>query len=103
VTTLSAVTLADVVITHELDERPASAVDSTETKQAILELAARMAEGPDQVLPSFVDLAMQMTGSVAAGISISEPPLFRWAFLRGSLATFEGATTPRDSARAVSR
>lgn len=95
-TTLSAVTLADVVITHELDERPASAVDSTETKQAILELAARMAEGPDQVLPSFVDLAMQMTGSVAAGISISEPPLFRWAFLRGSLATFEGATTPRD-------
>jgi two-component sensor histidine kinase len=96
VTTINAVTLADVVITDELDQRPAPETNPSGIKQAILELAARMAEGPEKVLPRFVDLAMEMTGSVAAGISIAEPPVFRWAFLRGSLAAFEGATTPRN-------
>jgi two-component sensor histidine kinase len=92
----TAVTLADVLVTHELAQRPVPTRNDPGTKQAILELAALMADGPDEVLPRFVDLAMEMTGSVSAGISIAEPPVFRWAFLRGTLAAFEGATTPRN-------
>lgn len=59
-----------------------------------------MVDGPEKVLPRFVELAMQVTEGVSAGISIAElnvrPPSFRWAFLQGSLAAFEGTTTPRD-------
>lgn len=96
----AAVTLQDVIVTRELDRRPAPDSDHARVNSAIQELAARMAYSPEEVLPRFVDLAMALGGGVAAGISIFEcnarPQVFRWAFLRGSLATFEGATTPRD-------
>lgn len=43
---------------------------------------------------------MEMTGSVSAGISLleSEPPsaIFRWHYVHGLLAPFNGAVTPRD-------
>ena len=59
-----------------------------------------MMDGPAEVLPRFVDLAMNMAEGVSAGLSLyeesSEPKVFRWCYLRGTLATFEGATTPRD-------
>jgi two-component sensor histidine kinase len=94
------VTIDEVIITRELAERPASPSDHRQIKQAIQELAAHMIDGPDEVLPRFVELAMEMGGGVSAGISIAEldasPPIFRWAFLKGSLSVFEGATTPRD-------
>ncbi len=59
-----------------------------------------MVDGPEKVLPRFVELAMQVTGGVSSGISVADlnanPPIFRWAFLKGTLAAFEGATTPRN-------
>ena len=59
-----------------------------------------MMDGPAEVLPRFVDLAMNMAEGVSAGLSLyeegSEPKVFRWCYLRGTLAAFEGATTPRD-------
>jgi two-component sensor histidine kinase len=77
--------VADVYITGEL---------------ALQELAARMADHPEDVLPKFVDLAMEMTGGVAAGLSLYEenpaPGVFRWRYLRGTLTSFDGATTPRN-------
>ena len=94
------VSLEDVIVTRELDRRAAPASDHAQIKRAIQDIATTMAEGADVVLPRFVDLAMELGEGVAAGISIFEPeaqpPVFRWAFLRGSLAAFEGATTPRD-------
>jgi two-component sensor histidine kinase len=68
-------------------------------KRPLQELAARMLERPEEVLPRFVDLAMEMTGAVSAGLSLYEGDdtrEFRWRYLRGLLSTFEGATTPRD-------
>jgi hypothetical protein len=54
-------------------------------KLALQDLAARMADQPEQVLPRFVDLAMEMAGGVSAGLSLYEetPPLrvFRWQYL----------------------
>lgn len=59
-----------------------------------------MVDGPEKVLPRFVELAMQVTDGVSSGISVADlnasPPIFRWAFLKGTLAAFEGATTPRN-------
>jgi two-component sensor histidine kinase len=90
---------ADVFITDELARRAPKKADHLQEKRALQDLAARMADDPDEVLPRFVDLAMRMTGGTSAGLSLYEeepwPGVFRWHFLRGVLSPFEGATTPR--------
>jgi two-component sensor histidine kinase len=92
---------ADLYITDELDRRQAGVADCRQEMLAILELAGRMADEPEAMLPRFVDLAMEITGASSAGISIYEPEpapgVFRWSYLRGQLARFEGALTPRHS------
>jgi two-component sensor histidine kinase len=92
--------IASVFITDELHRRPAKKVDYLQEKLALQELAARMADQPEEVLPRFVDLAMEMTGGVSAGLSLYEekpaPGVFRWQYLRGVLSPFNGATTPRN-------
>ncbi|HWK95330.1 MAG TPA: HWE histidine kinase domain-containing protein [Pseudolabrys sp.] len=92
--------IADVYITDELGHRAPTKTDYMQEKLALQELAAKMADSPEEILPRFVDLAMTMTGGVSAGLSLFEsnppPGVFRWRFLRGILAPFENATTPRD-------
>lgn len=91
---------ADLYITTQLADRKVQAADHLREKRAIQELAARMANQPEDVLPRFVDLAMELTGGIASGLSLLEdfpaPGVFRWRYLRGALAPFENATTPRD-------
>ena len=93
-------TVADVFITDQLDRRVPKKTDYLQEKLALQDLAARMADQPEEVLPRFVDLALEMTGGVSAGLSLYEadpaPGVFRWQFLRGTLEPFNGATTPRD-------
>jgi GAF domain-containing protein len=92
-------TLDKVIVTDELASRRRVEVDATRLKKALLDLASRMSEDPGEILERFVDLAMDIGGGISAGISVLEdatPSVFRWQFLRGSLAAFEGATTPRD-------
>src|SRR3990170_798450 len=88
-------------ITEELATRPPQRTDFQREKKAMLDLASRLAAASDEVLPRFVELAMEMTGAVSAGLSIfdveREPDVFRWKHLHGSLARFEGATTPRNN------
>ena len=92
--------VADVYITDELQRRVPKKADYFKEKLALQDLAAKMADRPEKVLPRFVDLAMEMTGGTSAGLSLYEenpaPGVFRWRFVRGRLAPFEGATTPRD-------
>ena len=91
---------ADLFITEALDARPVSPADYRQETLAIQSLASHMADDPDKVLASFVDIALELTGAVSGGLSLYEaepaPGVFRWHFLRGTLARFEGATTPRD-------
>jgi len=93
-------TTADVYITDELDRRAPKRTDYLQEKRALQELAAKIVDSPEQILPRFVDLAMEMTGGISAGLSLFEinpaPGVFRWRFLRGVLAPFEGVTTPRN-------
>ena len=94
-------TLIDVFVTEELAARPAKRTDCRREKKAMLDLASRLADASGEVLPRFVELAMEMTGAVSAGLSIfdaeCEPDVFRWKHLHGSLARFEGGTTPRNN------
>jgi two-component sensor histidine kinase len=92
--------IASVFITDELDRRPPKKTDYLQEKLALQDLAARMADQPEEILPRFVDLAMEMTGGVSSGLSLYEenpaPGVFRWQYLRGILSPFNGATTPRN-------
>ena len=74
--------------------------DYLREKQALQDLTSRLIGAPEDVLPRFVELAMELTGGVSAGLSLYEadpaPGIFRWTHLRGTLAAFDGATTPRN-------
>jgi two-component sensor histidine kinase len=87
-------------ITDELVLRSHKTPDYLQEKRAIQNLAARMVDRPEEVLPSLVDLAMELTGAISAGISLFEenpaPGVFRWRYLRGTLAPFDDALTPRN-------
>jgi two-component sensor histidine kinase len=95
----TAVPVSEVFITAELDKRVPQQADYLKEKLALQDLAARMADQPEEILPRFVDLAMEMAGGSSAGISLFEeepaPGVFRWCYLRGAFAPFEGTTTPR--------
>jgi two-component sensor histidine kinase len=91
---------SQMYITDELAMRPLKAANYLREKQAIQTLAAQMIDHPHDVLPRLVDLAMELTGAVSAGLSLFEenpaPGVFRWRYLHGTLAPFEDATTPRN-------
>ena len=90
---------SDLIITRELQTRPQKKTDYRREKLAVEDLASRMIDRPQDILPRFVELAQDMTGAVSSGLSLYEdtpaPGVFRWKHLHGSLARFEGATTPR--------
>jgi len=61
-----------------------------------------MADQPEEVLPRFVDLAMEMAGGVSAELSLYEetpaPGVFRWQYLLHRENIGEGAW-PRHAGR----
>lgn len=91
----------EVYITDVLEKRPPKRADAEARKDALLTLADAMSRHPEQLLPRFVDLAMELAGGVSAGISLyeerPEPGIFRWKYLQGILSPFEGAVVPRDN------
>jgi two-component sensor histidine kinase len=90
----------EIYITTELEGRPPRRTDHLAEKRAIQDLAGRLIDHPEEVLPRFVELAMLLTDGVSAGLSLFEadpaPGIFRWRHLKGTLAPFENATTPRN-------
>jgi two-component sensor histidine kinase len=97
----TAIEPADLYITPQLQRRVPKRTDHLREKLALQDIAAQMVDHPEQVLPKLVERAMEMTGAASAGISAFEsqegtPGIFRWRDLKGELARFEGATTPRD-------
>lgn len=90
--------VSEVYITNQLTARVAGRIDMVREKFAVRDIARQMANNPSQVLPTLVDLAIDLCGAVAGGISIYEKAgeVFRWHHLRGTLERFNGATTPRN-------
>jgi two-component sensor histidine kinase len=91
---------SNIYITGELAQRALKPADSARENRALQQLATRMLDHPEEVLPRFVELAMEITGGSSAGVSLYEenpaPGIFRWRYLHGKLAPFENATTPRN-------
>lgn len=91
----------------DLSQRPVSQGDAAREKAALLQLARRMHEAPGEMLRRFVELAMELTGGISAGISLLEetepPPVFRWHHLKGILSPFTGPLRPAISRHVVSR
>lgn len=84
------------MITDELERRPPGRPDHLREKLAFQDLARKMSEGPAELLPELVRLAMDLCDADSAGISILQGQEFRWFALTGALAAFEGTTTPRN-------
>jgi two-component sensor histidine kinase len=76
-------------------KRKPTAPDYLKEKLAMQDIARRMADNPAEVLPALVKQAMEICGADSAGISVLDGDVFRWLGLHGTLAAFEGATTPR--------
>ncbi len=81
--------------------RPGRAPDYKSQKQAIRELLRLSSERQSGFLGRFVEVTRELCGAESAGISLYEADrqsagVFRWHHLSGVLATFNGATTPRD-------
>jgi hypothetical protein len=89
----------DVYVTDELKRRPSAKADYLREKLALQDLAQQMVDHPGDVPARLVDLALEMCEGTSARLSLFEaspaPGIFRWHDLRGVLAKFEGATTPR--------
>jgi two-component sensor histidine kinase len=89
-----------VFITPELANRPSRSLDLRREKVAIHELATHMLEAPQQILPRFVELAMDVAQGSSAGLSLYEagpPEGLRWHHLRGRLGSLSGTTIPKAS------
>lgn len=90
----------DVYITGQLNARPIGKTNHLQEKQAIQELAQCMVENPEAILPRFTDLAMQITGARAGGLSLLEPNpapgQFRWRYLSGAAVPHEHGLAPRN-------
>ena len=91
---------ADLFITHELGAREPKRFDAAQEVAAMQMIANRMASSPHDLLPYFVDLAMQLTEAAAAGLTLLDPEApdqLLWCQLRGSFRKFENTRSWRDN------
>ena len=83
--------LNDVLITDQLARRSPRDPNLQAENQAMRSLARQLAREPNGMLQSLVDLAVDLCGASAAGISLIESQstgeeVFRWVALAGALA-----------------
>ena len=65
--------VSEVYITDQLFDRIATRPDHLREKMAVRVIARQMVSDPSQVLPVLVDLAVDLCGAAAGGISVFEP------------------------------
>ncbi len=99
--TLTAISLDDIVITHELLVRPLRRVNRPGEIAAMHSLATILKQSSKLVLKRLASLAIELCGAGTAGVSVieagdDESQVFRWQALAGKLEHHEGGTTPRD-------
>ncbi len=90
-----------VIITGDLDRRPSRVSDFQAENQALNSLAEAMSNSPDTVFQRLVEVAMELTGSDSAGISLLEPGgengAFRWVATAGAWSPYRDKTMPREA------
>jgi signal transduction histidine kinase len=95
------ITLADVLITDQLQLRPARAPHLRQENAALHALARHLADDGETLLTTLTEVAVELCApSGSAGVSLLETgadgEVFRWVALAGQLASHVGGTTPRD-------
>lgn len=89
----------DVLITPELDRRPARVPDYEAENRALVALAAVMADSPKAVFQKLADTALELCRAGSAGVSVWEPGgpenAFRWQAAAGDYAPYPGGALLR--------
>jgi len=91
-------TLADVLITPLLDQRPSSPHDVDAERVGLNAIAASMSEGEEGILQAICELALTRCGAGSSGISVLQEPAedgFRWDALAGVFAPYLHGRAPR--------
>lgn len=92
--------LDDVLITAELQSRPAPPPNYEAEARALGELAGVMAKSPERIFQKLADTALELCRAGSAGISVWEPGSehgqFRWHATAGDYARYLNGTMPRD-------
>lgn len=90
----------DVYCTAQLNARPVGKANYVQEKQAMQELAQCMVDQPEALLARFTELAMDLTGAHAGGVSVLEkepaPGTFRWSYISGAAKAYENWLAPRN-------
>ena len=90
-----------VIITGDLDRRPSRAPDYQAEAQALNALVEAMSTNPGAVLQRLVEVAMELTRSDSAGISLlelgGENGTFRCVATAGTWSPFRDGTMPREA------
>ena len=90
-----------VIITGDLDRRPSRAPDYHAENQALTALAEAMSTNPGTVLQRLVEVAMELTRSDSAGISLLEPGgesgTIRWVATAGAWSPYRDGTMPHEA------
>jgi hypothetical protein len=97
----STVSLENVVITSELQRRPARHTNIQQENSAFRELADYLVSDPDKLLDRLVELTVKLCEADTVGISVEQTDddgkkIFRWVALAGALKHLIGGTTPRN-------
>ena len=93
--------VGNVIITGELDRRPSRAPNYEAENCALTALADAMSIAPDTVLQQLTELAMNLTHSDSAGISLlqsgGKQDTFCWVATAGAWTPYRGSTMSRDA------
>lgn len=92
--------LEDVLITEKLSRRSPRQPHPQAENQALRSLVRQLAQAPDHMLQSLVDLAVELCSAGAVGVSLVESQangeeIFRWVASAGSLANYKGQCIDR--------
>jgi transcriptional regulator with GAF, ATPase, and Fis domain len=93
------VPLDTIIITQELDRRPARQPDFEALNTALLTLAQTLTNSPAKILQQLVETALKLCRAQSAGLSLLEEEngqrIFRWHGVAGEYAPHIWGTTPR--------
>lgn len=96
----SRITLQDIVITHELLQRPGRAVNPHVEKLALEEIAQTTPHGRDAILHALCRMGLRLCAGGSCGINLlegsGEDARFRWTIIEGAFAPYKGGTGPVD-------
>ena len=96
----SAVPLASVICTEELNRRETRPPNLEAVTEALVTLARTLANSPERILQQLVETSLRLCSAQSSGISLLEEEegrkIFRWHGVAGEYAPHMWGTTPRE-------